>query len=65
MFYLKACPKCHGDLFSDTDGYGPYIGCAQCGHYLSTAEEARFTQPPLKPGWHSAMPTGGVAKLAA
>ena len=65
MFYFKACPKCNGDLFRDTDVYGPYIGCAQCGHYLSAAEEARFTKSSLKPGWHSAMLTGGVAKLAA
>ena len=49
MFYLKACPKCHGDLFRGTDVYGQYIGCAQCGNYLSAAEEARFTQSTLNP----------------
>ncbi len=31
MFYFKACPKCHGDLYLDSDGYGTFIECLQCG----------------------------------
>ena len=31
MFYFKACPKCHGDLYLDSDGYGSFIECVQCG----------------------------------
>ena len=65
MFYFKACPKCHWDLFSNTDAYGPYIACAQCGRYLSEAEEARFTGQTIKPGWHSGISAVGLAKLAA
>ena len=65
MIYFKACPKCHGDLFGDTDVYGPYIACAQCGHYLSAMDEARFAQSPLRAGWRSALPAGVVEKLAA
>ena len=65
MFYFKACPKCHGDLFSDTDVYGAYINCAQCGHHLSAAEEARFTRSPQIPAWLYAVPAGDVEKLAA
>ena len=42
MFWFKACPKCHGDLASDHDTYGPYVSCMQCGHYLSQAEESRL-----------------------
>ena len=42
MFYLKACPKCNGDLFKDSDVYGLYIACMQCGHYLTNAEETQL-----------------------
>ena len=31
MFFLKACPKCHGDLYLERDGYGAYIERLQCG----------------------------------
>ncbi len=42
MFWFKCCPKCHGDLYSDSDVYGSYVACLQCSHYLSEAEEARL-----------------------
>jgi hypothetical protein len=41
MFWFKSCPKCHGDLYRNSDIYGTYIACMQCSHYLSQAEEAR------------------------
>ena len=41
MFWLKSCPRCFGDLYEDTDKYGKFISCMQCGHYLSETEEAR------------------------
>ena len=44
MFWFNSCPKCHGDLFRDTDPHGPYMACVQCGHYLSEAEEACINQ---------------------
>lgn len=31
MVYLKACPKCLGDLTVAKDGYGTFISCLQCG----------------------------------
>ena len=40
MFWLKGCPRCHGDLFRERDQYGWYVFCLQCGHYLSEVEEA-------------------------
>ncbi len=40
MFWLKSCPRCHGDLNENTDIYGNYISCLQCGHYLTAIEEA-------------------------
>ncbi len=31
MFFFKACPKCHGDLYLDNDAYGAFVECLQCG----------------------------------
>ena len=31
MLFLKACPKCHGDMYLDRDVYGTFIECLQCG----------------------------------
>jgi hypothetical protein len=39
MLWLKCCSRCKGDLYQDSDVYGIYVTCFQCGHYLSMAEE--------------------------
>jgi hypothetical protein len=39
MYWLKSCPRCHGDLFDNSDVYGNYIDCLQCGHYLTAEQE--------------------------
>lgn len=31
MIYFNACPKCHGDLTMNQDGYGAFVSCLQCG----------------------------------
>ncbi len=59
MFWLKSCPRCHGDLYDNSDIYGNYIDCIQCGHYLTAEEEAkvrldsphgrRYILPPDRP----------------
>ena len=59
MFWLKNCPRCRGDLYETSDIYGVYIDCFQCGHYLTTLEEAlvrsgaayrgSYTLPPNRP----------------
>lgn len=49
MFWLKACPKCHGDLYSDGDAYGSYLACIQCGHYVSQTEESRLERLNAQP----------------
>ena len=46
MFWFKSRPKCHGDLYRDSDNYGTYIACMQCSHYLTQADETR-----LELGW--------------
>jgi hypothetical protein len=38
---LKACPRCKGDLYLDSDAYGTYRKCLQCGRSLEL--EARRT----------------------
>jgi uncharacterized protein YbaR (Trm112 family) len=30
MIKFKACPKCRGDLFLQSDHYGKYLQCFQC-----------------------------------
>ena len=31
MLYMKACPRCSGDVKLDKDNYGVYAKCLQCG----------------------------------
>ncbi len=40
MFWLRACRKCHGDLYRNTDVFGTYIACLQCGSYPTETEQA-------------------------
>ena len=47
MYYLKGCPKFHGDVYKSTDIYGPYTSCMQCSHYLTEVEEVQLNQPSL------------------
>ena len=30
--FLKQCPRCSGDLSTDSDQYGSYVHCLQCGY---------------------------------
>ena len=47
MVYLKACPKCLGDLTVAKDGYGTFISCLQCGFMkdLEVKGASRVTAP--------------------
>ena len=38
MFYLKACPKCQGDLTLEKDAYGAFLKCLQCGKLTEVNE---------------------------
>ncbi len=31
MLYLKSCPRCSGDINADSDMYGLFLKCLQCG----------------------------------
>jgi hypothetical protein len=37
MLPNKQCPKCGGTLFVDTDKYGPYVSCRNCGYLWDLA----------------------------
>jgi uncharacterized Zn finger protein (UPF0148 family) len=41
MVWLKACPKCKGDLFLDEDHYGKFKSCAQCGYIRDLVEASQ------------------------
>ena len=45
MFWLKACPRCHGDLYLEEDIFGSYVACLQCGRELNMAEQLRLDDP--------------------
>ncbi|HEY90454.1 MAG TPA: hypothetical protein G4O07_01350 [Dehalococcoidia bacterium] len=32
MFWMKACPRCKGDLFLDQDAINRDVVCLQCGY---------------------------------
>ena len=39
MILFKACPRCSGDLRLESDMYGPYAQCLQCGHMADFKDE--------------------------
>ncbi|MCL5074540.1 MAG: hypothetical protein M1136_02660 [Chloroflexi bacterium] len=42
MMWLKACPRCGGDLFVEDDVGESYIICLQCGYVLPQAQAERL-----------------------
>ena len=48
MFWLKACPRCKGDVYEGWDIYGSYIACLQCARGFTKPDEAelRRREPP-------------------
>jgi len=45
--WIKSCPKCGGDLYSDRDIMGYYRQCLQCG-YTFYEQRRREERPPLQ-----------------
>ncbi len=39
-YWLRQCPRCHGDLREELDQFGPYVSCVQCGYILNSEDEA-------------------------
>ena len=50
MFWLKACPRCKGDLYEGTDIYGAYVCCLQCARCLTEVEEDQLKLRTLTQG---------------
>ena len=44
MFFLKGCPKCHGDFLEKEDEFGKYWICIQCGSLIDLANLNDETQ---------------------
>jgi len=40
---LRHCPRCGGNLYLDSDEYGRFEHCLQCGY---TAEQVNMAQEP-------------------
>ena len=45
--WLKSCPKCKGDLYSDLDIMGYYRQCLQCG-YTFYEQRRREVRTPVR-----------------
>lgn len=41
--FLKQCPRCSGDLGTDSDQYGGYVHCLQCG-YMADINQSSTTE---------------------
>ncbi len=46
MFWLKACPRCHGDLHEVREVGDTYISCLQCGRILTEQQEKALPRLP-------------------
>jgi hypothetical protein len=44
MIWLKSCPRCRGDLILDSDYYGHYVSCIQCGASLEKSRQTTLQQ---------------------
>ncbi|MBI2847047.1 MAG: hypothetical protein HYX82_04110 [Chloroflexi bacterium] len=48
VMWLKACPKCKGDMFIDHDAYGYFKECLQCGYLVDiNIDEEASIRPEL------------------
>jgi len=61
MVYLKACPKCMGDLAVGRDMYGSYVSCLQCG-FMRDLEIAAKSEAP-SPARDGAAPEYAAERL--
>ncbi len=42
QLYLKACPRCKGDMHANRDMYGEYKECLQCGYMVDIDKESNL-----------------------
>jgi hypothetical protein len=48
VFWLKACPRCHGDLHEIRDIGATYVSCLQCGQILTEQQEKNLPRATLR-----------------
>lgn len=51
VFYLKSCPRCHGDLVFEQDSAGRYRQCLQCGFVQDVDDAPRPKAPAVIMRW--------------
>ena len=64
MLYLKSCPRCAGDINADSDMYGTFLKCLQCGFSKDLSPEmvkALFGGQEAAPGMAAGRPDQQVA----
>ena len=50
MFWFKQCPRCRGDLVTESDRFGDFVTCMQCGLCRDvTNAETKPSQISLEP----------------
>ena len=49
MMHLKSCPKCQGDMYVDSDAYGPFHQCLQCGLIKDVVDPSSILAQPPQP----------------
>jgi hypothetical protein len=59
-FWLRACPKCNGDLEAKSDITGPYVECMQCGGELAPREQAALVRRGYVPTGMTPIPAPSV-----
>ena len=64
QFWLKSCPRCHGDLVLEQDRWGRYRVCIQCGHLEDGREDLRLHHVEL-PKESSRLPAIPARRAAA
>lgn len=47
MMWLKACPRCRGDLYPELDLSGAYLQCLQCGCTVYEPERLQVSRRAL------------------
>ncbi len=45
MLYLKACPRCKGDVEFTNDQFGHYMECLQCGFMIRPKGDKALARP--------------------
>ncbi len=65
MIKLKACPKCHGDLYLEKDQYGRYLSCLQCGYLMELLEKVPEELPKISLSEQSRRTPTEAEQLAA